>query len=202
MKRTLLFALMTGLLAMCLHALTVHHEGVVFTVALPELNDVNGNGLSDFYARTPDGEVSVFEQTTTTSLVFEKIAEAEVYDNTQEQSGHETTIVDLKPPPPPPPPPPDVDVLCADLTAAYPNPFNPTTSIRFGLNQPAVVKVTIYNQRGQMVKEFAGNPMDEGLREVVWDGRDNSGKSVSSGVYLFRVSTEKESVTRKIMLLK
>ncbi len=202
MKRTLPMVIVMGLVAISLSALSVHFQGVEYTVAATELYDVNDNGLSDFYARTPNNGILLFEQRTTDSDIYERITEPAEHNNTENQTGHECGNVDLKPPPPPPPPPPDIDVLRAGSTEAFPNPFNPGTYIRFDLNQPALVKVSIYNQRGQLVTELVKDALRDGSHEFYWNGEDNSGKGVASGIYFFRVATGKESITRKIMLLK
>ncbi len=202
MKRTLLMVAAMVMFTLSVFAVTVNYNGVQYVAAVTELYDVNDNGLSDFYGRTPDGDILLFEQRSTQSTDYEWITEAHLANNTEQTSGCESGFVDLKPPPPPPPPPPDVDVLRAEGTTAYPNPFNPGTYIRFNLNQPAMVKVTIYNQRGQLVSELVEDALDDGSHEFYWNGMDNSGKGVASGIYFFRVASGKESITRKIMLLK
>ncbi|MCD4828995.1 MAG: T9SS type A sorting domain-containing protein [Candidatus Cloacimonetes bacterium] len=82
----------------------------------------------------------------------------------------------------------------------FPNPFNPTTTIRFSVPERQSAMLEIFNLRGQLVRSypaFAG-----GSHEVVWNGVDNSGYSVGSGVYLYRLQAGGHSITRRMVLLK
>lgn len=86
----------------------------------------------------------------------------------------------------------------------YPNPFNPTTTIRFQLPQVSTVSLDIYNALGQEVRSLLlSRPMPAGTVSVSWDGRDNAGHAVGSGVYLYRLTTNSGySKVMKMMLLK
>ncbi len=85
----------------------------------------------------------------------------------------------------------------------YPNPFNPSTNISFTLPAPAHVKVEIFNILGQTVRVLADETMAAGQSTVVWDGRDASGVTVGSGIYLYRVEASGYGVeSRKMLLLK
>ena len=84
----------------------------------------------------------------------------------------------------------------------YPNPFNPTTTIAFSLPEEGVVKLSVYNIRGQLIKELINGSMPRGFHKVVWDGRDNRNRSVSSGLYFVRVDVGNTSKVKKIMMLK
>ncbi|MCK5052229.1 MAG: choice-of-anchor D domain-containing protein [Candidatus Cloacimonetes bacterium] len=79
----------------------------------------------------------------------------------------------------------DFDLIptITELTGNYPNPFNPTTNINFSLKADSRVSLMIYNVRGQKVRTLVNDNMQAGYHSIVWDGRDDSGKSVSSGVY-------------------
>ncbi len=99
----------------------------------------------------------------------------------------------------------------SDLTPAafalaqnVPNPFNPATTIRFSIpNHPdAKVALVIYNTMGQRVRTLVEDTMDAGVRSVVWDGRDEHGRMVSSGVYLYRLTAGGRIQTRKMLLIK
>ena len=72
----------------------------------------------------------------------------------------------------------------------YPNPFNPTTNIRYVLPQAAHVSLKIYNILGQEVVQLQNEVQTAGLHETVWSGRSNSGQSVSSGVYFYRLEAK------------
>ena len=86
----------------------------------------------------------------------------------------------------------------------YPNPFNPTTTISFettDLHENA--RIEIYNLKGQKVKKSEIRNLKLGINEVVWDGTDNNGKPVSSGIYLYKLTTDNHySNTKKMILLK
>jgi flagellar hook assembly protein FlgD len=88
------------------------------------------------------------------------------------------------------------------LLQNYPNPFNPSTDIRFDLPVVTNVRLVIYNITGQEVRTLINGNMDAGVQRVTWDGKDNSGKNISSGVYLYRITADKFSQTKKMMLLK
>ena len=89
-----------------------------------------------------------------------------------------------------------------ELHQNYPNPFNPSTTIRFGLSQPGTVRLTLYNIVGQKVRELVRDARPAGTYEVVWDGRNDSGQIVSTGIYLYRLETGEGVKTRKMMFLK
>jgi subtilisin family serine protease len=100
----------------------------------------------------------------------------------------------------------------------YPNPFNPATTIRFtvGNNQatianggestvevsPVQASLRVYNIRGQLVKTLVEGELYPGSYEVIWDGTDQTGDRVASGVYLYRLKTDKNQTTRRMILIK
>jgi flagellar hook assembly protein FlgD len=88
------------------------------------------------------------------------------------------------------------------LGSNYPNPFNPTTTIQFGLKQAQNVKITIYNTRGQTVKHLVNGVMPAGTHKIVWDGRDNNNQGIASGMYFYRMETPDYSKTNKAILMK
>lgn len=89
-----------------------------------------------------------------------------------------------------------------ELQNNYPNPFNPSTTIRFGLPAAADARLEIYNMLGQRVKVLVNAPLRAGWHSYIWDSRNDGGKKVASGVYLYRLTTKDKVVTRKLMLLK
>jgi len=91
-----------------------------------------------------------------------------------------------------------------DITLAqnYPNPFNPTTTIEFTLQRAGEVNVAVFNMIGQKVKTLVNKKMTNGSHHVVWNGLDESGQRVASGVYYYRLDTKDFSTTRKMVLLK
>ncbi len=88
------------------------------------------------------------------------------------------------------------------LSQNYPNPFNPTTLISYGLPKDSDVKVQIFNLLGQRVITLVSEHQTAGLKSVVWDGKDGAGKSVTSGVYFYRIDTGDHQDTKKMLLLK
>ncbi|MBW6516024.1 MAG: T9SS type A sorting domain-containing protein [Candidatus Cloacimonetes bacterium] len=84
----------------------------------------------------------------------------------------------------------------------YPNPFNPETVIEFSLPNRSFVTLDVYNILGQKVKTLVDRELDFGLHRFVWNGTDHSGKSVGSGVYLYRLSTPDETEVRRMILIK
>lgn len=88
------------------------------------------------------------------------------------------------------------------LEQNYPNPFNPATIVRFGLPMLGNVRLTIYNAAGQLVRQLVSGPIDAGVHEVVWDGTDNRGRRLSSGVYLCKFQADDFVAQKKLILAK
>ncbi|MCF7859368.1 MAG: carboxypeptidase regulatory-like domain-containing protein, partial [Candidatus Cloacimonetes bacterium] len=88
------------------------------------------------------------------------------------------------------------------LTGNYPNPFNPETTVSFSLSEAGYVSLNIYNMRGQLVKTLVNEQLEAAYHDVVWDGRDNNGKNVSSGIYFYKMQSGKYSRTSKMILMK
>jgi hypothetical protein len=74
-----------------------------------------------------------------------------------------------------------------DLAQNYPNPFNPSTTIEYSLPQRANVTLRIYDMLGQEVRTLATGVREAGNFKVVWDGRNNTGYTVSTGLYVYRI---------------
>ncbi|KQC08747.1 MAG: hypothetical protein APR54_04250 [Candidatus Cloacimonas sp. SDB] len=89
------------------------------------------------------------------------------------------------------------------LVGNYPNPFNPVTTISFSIPEKSKVDLVIYNIKGQKVKALVNNEIDKGEHNVIWNGADESGKSVSSGVYFYKLSVnDKSKSVKKCLLLQ
>ena len=84
----------------------------------------------------------------------------------------------------------------------YPNPFNPTTTIQFNIVSDGNVKIDIYNFRGQHVITVLDNYKKSGMHHITWNGKDEKGQNVSSGVYFYQMQHENTLHTRKMLLLK
>ena len=83
-----------------------------------------------------------------------------------------------------------------------PNPFNPSTSIEFAIPRSGDVKIEVFNILGQKVRTLVDEYLKVGYKRVDWDGTDQSGNSVASGVYLYRMSSKDFSDSKKMLLLK
>jgi len=88
------------------------------------------------------------------------------------------------------------------LSQNYPNPFNAQTTIAFRLDKPSHVNLAVYDITGSMVKVLKDSYMAPGVYSVVWNGRNDSGEEVSSGVYFFGIDTGYGSDTKRMILLK
>jgi len=89
------------------------------------------------------------------------------------------------------------------LLGNYPNPFNPSTNIRFSLPEKAKVKITIYNVKGQKVIELTDKRYNSGAHSIIWNGKDDNYKQVSSGVYLYKLDVDNKYIsTKKCILMK
>jgi hypothetical protein len=90
------------------------------------------------------------------------------------------------------------------LSDAYPNPFNPTTTIKYSIADAGRVSLKIYNAAGQLVRTLVDEeqaPRPEGF-SATWDGRGNRGEDVASGVYFYKLTAKEFSQTKKMVLLK
>ena len=89
-----------------------------------------------------------------------------------------------------------------DLYQNYPNPFNPNTTIRYALKQSTRVTLTVYNLLGQEVRTLVNAQQEAGYKTVIWDGLNNQGRKVASGIYLYRLEAGDFVKTRKMVLMK
>ena len=83
----------------------------------------------------------------------------------------------------------------------FPNPFNSSTGIKFS-TEGGEINLAIYDISGSLVKTLTDGIFDAGSHSVIWDGKDNSGISVSSGIYFYRLSDSKGEIVRRMTLLK
>lgn len=89
-----------------------------------------------------------------------------------------------------------------ELDQNYPNPFNNETVIKFGLRRPASVTLTIYNILGQKVRTLVEGRLSAGPQVVSWDGKDDKGNDLSSGIYFYQLRAGEMSETKRLVLLK
>ena len=84
----------------------------------------------------------------------------------------------------------------------FPNPFNSSTTIQFDLPKAGAVKIEVFNILGQRVKTLINDYKSPGHHLVVWNGENESGDAIASGIYLYRIETTNNSDVKKLLLLK
>lgn len=98
------------------------------------------------------------------------------------------------------------DLIAAPLTTSlvgnYPNPFNPSTTIKYSLKSATPVKIEIFNTKGQKVRTLVNEVKSADNHSVIWNGRDDSNKVCGSGVYFYKMTAGKMSSTKKMIMLK
>ena len=95
-----------------------------------------------------------------------------------------------------------IAITATALNGNYPNPFNPTTTIRYELKDASNVRLDVYNVKGQLVRSLVNTDQAAGAYRVVFNGRDDKGNPLSSGLYLYRFTAGKYRSTRKMMLME
>ncbi|MFC1539040.1 Ig-like domain-containing protein [Candidatus Latescibacterota bacterium] len=89
-----------------------------------------------------------------------------------------------------------------DISQNYPNPFNPITSIDYKIPETSHIRLTIYNMLGQHVRTLVSEVQPAGKYTIVWDGRDDSGQLVNSGVYIYQLKAGQITRTRNLLFMK
>jgi len=88
------------------------------------------------------------------------------------------------------------------LSPAFPNPFNPITTIKFGLPEDKHVQLNIYSISGKKVRTLLNGQVSKGYHQIVWDGRNESGQPVSAGLYVYELKTNNKRILKKMLLIK
>jgi len=89
-----------------------------------------------------------------------------------------------------------------ELFQNYPNPFNPSTIIKFTLPESGIVTLKIYDVLGNEIRTLVNNEYSKGTYEIQWNGEDNNGRKVSSGFYIYKLTSGKYSSSKKMLLIK
>jgi len=89
-----------------------------------------------------------------------------------------------------------------NLLQNYPNPFNPSTKLSFSIGKAGNVNLVIYNELGQKIRTLINDDLSGGLHEILWNGKNESGLSVPSGIYYARIIHNGLSKSIKMMLIK
>ncbi len=84
----------------------------------------------------------------------------------------------------------------------YPNPFNAESTIEFSLKEINPVSLIIYTMTGQQIRRLVTETLPADVHRVIWDGTDNSGREVSSGIYIYQVQTGGYAESNKMMLMR
>ncbi|MCK5158012.1 MAG: T9SS type A sorting domain-containing protein, partial [Candidatus Heimdallarchaeota archaeon] len=96
----------------------------------------------------------------------------------------------------------NVIIAATKLNGNYPNPFNPVTNIAYSIRETGKVTLQVYNIKGQLVKTLVNDVRETGNYTVTWNGRDNSNKTVASGVYFYKMKAQNYNNTKKMILMK
>ncbi len=100
------------------------------------------------------------------------------------------------------PEPTDLPITQTTIPPNTPNPFNPSTEIRFDLARPGLVHLTVHDTRGRLVRTLLNEPRGTGSATVTWDGCDDRQRALPSGVYIVKLQTAEESASRKVTLAR
>jgi len=88
------------------------------------------------------------------------------------------------------------------ISQSEPNPFTDRMMVKYELPKSCNVHINVYNMLGQAVRELLNERKDKGVHKVTWDGRDNSGIKLSSGIYFLKVEAEENKAKRKLILIR
>jgi hypothetical protein len=84
----------------------------------------------------------------------------------------------------------------------YPNPFNPVTTIKFSVPHTSYLNLKIFDLLGREVKDLLNDEVRPGIHTIQWDGTDNNGQKVTSGIYIYKLSSNNFTSIKKLLLLK
>jgi len=164
----------------------------------PTVGDINDDGWVDMIMTTPDS-----------NLIFVNFP-GNAYDSSisPATSWRYNRRLNNIGPPGPSSSPTGIDDIVDNLPVGFelvqnrPNPFNPSTDIMFSLPTRGHVTVGVYNILGQKVRTLIDEVKASGLHRVTWNGTDETGRSVASGIYLYRMTSGEFNDTKKMLLLK
>ncbi|MDP8268483.1 MAG: T9SS type A sorting domain-containing protein [Candidatus Tenebribacter davisii] len=92
--------------------------------------------------------------------------------------------------------------MVTSLDGNYPNPFNPTTMIKYGLSEDSFVTLQVYNIKGEKLKTLVNEELEAGYHDIHWNGKDDNGKTTASGVYFYKMKAGNVVETKKMILMK
>ena len=88
------------------------------------------------------------------------------------------------------------------LYSAFPNPFNPSTKIQYSLPIRGKVDLRVFDLQGRLVNKLVSSIQDPGLKTVEWNGKDDLGNSISSGVYFYKIVSNNYVDSKKVIYIK
>lgn len=97
---------------------------------------------------------------------------------------------------------PDVPVYTDRLWSGYPNPFNPATTIEYSISADSYVNLSVYNVKGELVRVLVDGFQKQNRYKLTWDGRNDDGREIASGVYFCRIKTETFTSSKKLIMLR
>jgi len=159
-------------------------------------NSVDGTGLRHGVRADPSCSKTIMAEgnwwgtATPDSTLFDGLVDWDPYLTTDPFAGRgeEEDILELLP------------AFC--LVQNAPNPFNPTTTLQFGLPASQHVTLTVYDIAGRCVRTLVDGALEPGWHEVLWDGRNDNHRAVASGVYFCRLESQGSVLVKKLVLLK
>ena len=92
--------------------------------------------------------------------------------------------------------------LITSIQNVYPNPFNLDVTVRYGLKTSDRVNITIYNIKGQQVRHLVDEKKNAGTYSLLWNGKDDNNTSLTSGIYFVRMTSGKQTYTKKLIMIK
>jgi hypothetical protein len=185
-------------------------------LAVAPISDINNDGFFDILTGTLANNLQVFSGSNgeeLRSMNFSNPVDQVLAINDINQTGIEDIIVGLR----------NGEVIClssgesnsfsenevlsvgkmAEIQQVFPNPFNPNLTISFFVKEETEIEVSVFNARGQKVKMLTKDIFPKGSREIRWNGKDDKGKSVASGLYFINLSENGKTVdVKKSILLK
>ena len=97
---------------------------------------------------------------------------------------------------------PELIPINKSVISNYPNPFNPETTIKLTLPESGKITLKVYNAKGRLVKTLFNDFKTAGISTIIWNGTDNAGSQVSSGIYFYKLETSGYSEVKKMILMK
>ncbi|MBN4076203.1 S8 family serine peptidase [Gemmatimonas aurantiaca] len=181
---------------------TAFSEALKYSALLVDSIEIpSGSLAADYYQQLNFGTFSLqpFDSQVIALALVAGDDALELFENAERARSHYLTPTGV-----------DDDLIISDATLPesyrleqnYPNPFNPSTTIAYSLPRAGEVSLVVYNTLGQRVRMLLSGRQSAGENKVVWDGTDDSGRQVASGMYLYRLVTSETVINRKMVFLK